>query len=132
MYLIFNMPMAGHMPVMLMLFNNRGIDNKRMENLVSEYAAFPVAGFCIAGPHIEALTLFSTELRPNLSFKNSTSHLYFYTCKEQLCERFAAGIKFTNKQTNKWDDLFSPFSATISEILTKKLKNKSFVYKTVA
>src|SRR5438128_11222845 len=97
---IFNMPMAGHMPVMLMLFNNRGIDNKRMENLVSEYAAFPVAGFCIAGPHIEALTLFSTELRPNLSFKNSTSHLYFYTRKEQLCERFAAGIKFTNKQTS--------------------------------
>ena len=95
---IFNMPMAGHMPVMLMLFNNRGIDNKRMENLVLEYAAFPVAGFCIAGPHIEALTLCSTELRPNLSFKNSTSHLYFYTCKEQLCERFAAGIKFTNKQ----------------------------------
>src|SRR5438128_8949207 len=101
MYLLFNMPMAGHMPVMLMFFNNRGIDNKRMENLVSEYAAFPVAGFCIASPHIEAMTLFSTELRPNLSFKNSTSHLYLYTCKEQLCERFAAGIKFTNKQTNK-------------------------------
>src|SRR5438128_3154352 len=80
---------------------NRGIDNKWMENLVSEYAAFPVACFCIAGLHIEVMTLFSTELRPNLSFKNSTSHLYFYTCKEQLCERFAAGIKFTNKQTNK-------------------------------
>ena len=78
MYLLFNMPMAGHMPVMLMFFNNRGLDNKRMENLVSEYAAFPVAGFCIAGPHIEVMTLFSTELRSNLSFKNSTSHLYLY------------------------------------------------------
>ena len=75
-----------------------------MENLVSEYAAFPVAGFCIASPHIEVMTLFSTELKPNLSFKNSTSHLHISLaimyCKEQLCERFAAGIKFTNKQTN--------------------------------
>ena len=95
------MPMAGHMPVMLYVFYNRGIDNKRMENLVLEYAAFPVAGFCITSPHIEVMTLFSTELKPNLSFKNSTSHLYFYTCKEQLCECFAAGIKFTNKHQDR-------------------------------
>jgi len=30
---------------------------------------FPVAGFCIAGPGIEAMTLFSTELRSNLVLK---------------------------------------------------------------
>ena len=30
---------------------------------------FPVAGFYIAGPGIEAMTLFSTELRSNLVLK---------------------------------------------------------------
>ena len=32
-------------------------------------AVSPVAGFCIAGPGIEVMTLFSTELRPNLVLK---------------------------------------------------------------
>ena len=40
-----------------------------MENLAPEYAVFPVAGFCIAGPGIEVMTLFSTELRSNLVLK---------------------------------------------------------------
>jgi hypothetical protein len=81
-----------------------------MENLVLEYAAFPVAGFCIAGPHIEVMTLFSTELSLILVLK-IVRPTCIYTCKEQLCERFAAGIKFTNKQTTHHD--FFPFSTCI-------------------
>ena len=65
------MPKAGHMPVMNICF--------------SFYRGIAL----------------NVDGKIQKKFKNSTSHLYLYTCKEQLCERFAAGIKFTNKQTNK-------------------------------